>query len=259
MKFSVISIFPELFDVFAEVGVTGRAIGRGIAEIECINPREFTNDVRGCVDHRPYGGGPGMIMMAGPLQKAVDAAFQKHFDKKPKVVNFSPHGQALDQNLIERVVANRDEENQYCLICGRYEGIDERFIEKYVDISISIGDYVVSGGELAAFVFLDSVIRRLPGVLSNKESSLHDSFMQGMLQYPHYTKPSVFESMEVPSVLRSGDHKAIALWRREKAIEKTIQSRPDLIQKYINLGYFSKAELAYIREKGKIRSVFFKD
>ena len=238
-----------MFDAFASVGVTGRAVGKGIAEIECINPRDFAGNSYGCVDRRPFGGGPGMIMMAEPLKKSLMAISKKHLKSNLLVINFSPCGQRLDQTLIEELVAHRDNNRRYCLICGRYEGIDERFIEKYVDISISLGDFIVSGGELAAFVFLDSLIRRLPGVLGNKESAIHDSFMDGMLQYPHYTKPNVFESVEVPAILKSGDHKAIQLWRREKAIDKTLKSRPDLIRKYVDLGYFSDAELAYISER----------
>ena len=250
MKFSIITLFPQLFDAFANAGVVGRAIGKGIAEIECINPRDFAENSYGCIDKRPFGGGPGMIMMAEPLKKSIIAISNKHLKSNLVVINFSPCGQKLDQTLIEEFISNRsDKDHRHCLICGRYEGIDERFIKKYVDLSISLGDFIVSGGEVAAFVFLDSLIRRLPGVLGNKESGTHDSFMDGMLQYPHYTKPNVFESMEVPAILKSGDHRAIHLWRREKAIDKTILSRPDLIRKYIGLGYFSDAELAYINKR----------
>ena len=250
MKFSVITLFPQMFDVFADVGAVGRAVGNGIAEIECTNPRDFAENSYGCVDGKPFGGGPGMIMMAEPLKKSIISISKKHLKSNLMVINFSPCGKKLDQTLIEEFVSNRGEKNRrYCLICGRYEGIDERFIEKYVDLSISLGDFIVSGGEVAAFVFLDSLIRRLPGVLGNKESGMHDSFMHGMLQYPHYTKPNIFEAMEVPAILKSGDHKGIQAWRREKAIEKTIQSRPDLIRKYIDLGYFSDAELTYISNR----------
>ena len=250
MKFSIITLFPQMFDAFINVGVIRKAVGRGIAEIECINPRDFAENSYGCVDKRPFGGGPGMIMMAEPLKKSIISISKKHVKSNLVVINFSPCGDKLDQTLIEEFVSTRGDNNRrYCLICGRYEGIDERFIEKYVDLSISLGDFIISGGEIAAFVFLDSLIRRLPGVLGNKESGIHDSFMDGMLQYPHYTKPNIFESMEVPAILKSGDHKAIQSWRREKAIDKTIQSRPDLIRKYIDSGYFSDAELAYISNR----------
>ena len=252
MKFSIITLFPQMFDAFVSVGVMGKALEKGIAEIECINPRDFAENSYGCIDKRPFGGGPGMIMMAEPLKKSIVAISKKHLKSDLVVINFSPCGQKLDQTLIEEIVTNRGDNNRrHCLICGRYEGIDERFIEKYVDLSISLGDFIVSGGEVAAFVLLDSLIRRLPGVLGNKESGTHDSFMDGVLQYPHYTKPNVFESMEVPAILKSGDHKAIQLWRREKAIEKTIQSRPDLIRKYLDMGNFSDAELAYINNRSE--------
>tara|TARA_B100000575_G_scaffold294242_1_gene308910 strand:+ start:2639 stop:3403 length:765 start_codon:yes stop_codon:yes gene_type:complete len=249
MRISIVTLFPKLFDAFAEVGVTGRAIKRGIAEIECFNPREFAGNSYGSVDERPYGGGPGMVMMAEPLRKTINTIAEKHSGRNLVVINFSPCGQKLDQHFIEQLTSKSDDVSQYCLICGRYEGIDERFIQKYVDISISLGDFVVSGGELGAFVLLDALLRRLPGTLGNKESSLHDSFMEGMLQYPHYTKPDIFESMRVPSVLKSGNHKAIEAWRREKAIERTLKHRPDLISKFIDSGYFSESELIYIREK----------
>ena len=230
MKFSIITLFPQMFDAFANVGVIGRAVGKGIAEIECINPRDFAGNSYGCVDKRPFGGGPGMIMMAEPLKKSIIAISKKHLKSNLVVINFSPCGQKLDQNLIEEFISNRSEKNRrHCLICGRYEGIDERFIEKYVDFSISLGNFIVSGGEVAAFVLLDSLIRRLPGVLVIK-SQEHDSFMGGMLQYPHYTKPDVLNLWRC-LYFEIWDHKAIRCGEG-KSIDKTIQSRPDLIRKY---------------------------
>ncbi len=224
MRFDVVSLFPELFGILRGQGVTGRALERGQAELRLWNPRDYTVDVHRTVDDRPYGGGPGMVMLVEPLRAAIADARAAAPDSR--VAYLSPQGRVLDQ-AGARELARRP---GLILLAGRYEGVDERLVERYVDEEWSIGDYVLSGGELAAMVLMDAVIRLLPGVLGHAESARQDSHTDGLLDCPHYTRPEQIEGMTVPDVLLSGNHEAIRLWRLQQALGRTWQRRPDLLK-----------------------------
>ncbi|MCL4124703.1 UNVERIFIED_CONTAM: hypothetical protein GTU68_050443 [Idotea baltica] len=224
MKFAVITLFPELLEAFLAAGVIGRAVQDKKISVALINPRSFTSDRHRTVDDRPFGGGPGMVMKAEPLIAAIDAA--KAAIPHAKTVYLSPQGEPLKQPWL-RAWGNTD---GIILIAGRYEGIDERVIEQYVDAEISIGDFVLSGGEIAAMVVIDSLSRLIPGVLGSELSAEEDSFGEdGLLDHPHYTRPETLGQNAVPAVLKSGDHKAIAEWRRRMAVTRTWERRPDLL------------------------------
>ncbi|MES9863619.1 MAG: tRNA (guanosine(37)-N1)-methyltransferase TrmD [Candidatus Thiodiazotropha sp. LLP2] len=225
MRFDVVTLMPGMFDALKGEGVVARAINRGIAQVELWNPRDYTTDVHRTVDDRPYGGGPGMVMKYQPIQQAIEAALAEAGDAN--VVYMSPQGKRFDQQCAKRLVEHRKPQ---LLIAGRYEGIDERIIERYVDEEWSIGDYVLSGGELAAMVVLDAVIRLLPDVLGDADSAEQDSFMDGLLDCPHYTRPEEIDSMSVPPVLQSGNHEAIRRWRLQQALLRTQLRRPDLLE-----------------------------
>ncbi|MEJ2423940.1 MAG: tRNA (guanosine(37)-N1)-methyltransferase TrmD [Candidatus Thiodiazotropha sp.] len=225
MRFDVITLMPGMFEALKSEGVVGRAIARGLAQLELWNPRDYTSDVHRTVDDRPYGGGPGMVMKYQPLQQAIESACAEAGN--PRVVYLSPQGRRFSQ-CQARAIAEGNK--PLLLIAGRYEGIDERVIERYVDEEWSIGDYVLSGGELAAMVVLDSVIRLLPGALGDAESAQQDSFMDGLLDCPHYTRPDEIDSMSVPAVLQSGNHEAIRRWRLQQALSRTHTRRPDLLK-----------------------------
>ncbi len=231
MRFDVITLLPELVEAVTQVGVTGRAATRGLIELHCWNPRDFTEDVHRTVDDRPYGGGPGMVMKADSLLKTIRAAREASLavNKMAKVIYLSPQGKQLDQAAVRKMSANTDAEQGLILLCGRYEGIDERIIELEVDEEWSIGDYVLSGGELGAMVIIDAITRLLPDVLGHKDSAEQDSFTGNLLDCEHFTRPEVVEGLQIPAVLKSGDHKAIAKWRRKQAIGRTFQRRPDLL------------------------------
>lgn len=224
MRFDVVTLFPELFGILLDQGVTGRAVSRGIAEVHLWNPRDYTRDRHRTVDDRPYGGGPGMVMKVEPLREAIAAAR----DQAPasRVAYLSPQGRVLDQADMVALASRPG----WILVAGRYEGIDERLIETAVDEEWSIGDYVLSGGELAAMVVMDAVIRLLPGALGHAESAARDSHADGLLDCPHYTRPPTIEGREVPPVLISGDHAAIERWRLRQALGRTWQRRPDLLE-----------------------------
>jgi tRNA (guanine37-N1)-methyltransferase len=228
MKICIISLFPELIQQAVSYGVLGRAIKQQQITLQCFNPRDYTTDKHRTVDDRPYGGGPGMLMKVEPLAKAIAAAkAEADIDEGPtKVVYLSPQGTRINQQV---VVDTADEVSNLVLIAGRYEGIDERIIQSLVDAEWSIGDYVLSGGEFAALVVVDAVVRLLPGVLGDNESAFQDSFMQGLLDYPHYTRPEKIGDQEVPQVLLSGDHQAIQRWRLKQALGRTWFRRPDLL------------------------------
>jgi tRNA (guanine37-N1)-methyltransferase len=221
----LISLFPELIQQATSFGVLGRAIKQQQLTLKCFNPRDFTEDKHRTVDDRPYGGGPGMLMKVEPLYKAIMAAKEIAGDNV-KVVYLSPQGQKLNQQLLVNTAATGSD---LILIAGRYEGIDERIIELLVDEEWSIGDYVISGGEFAALVVVDAITRLIPGALGDDESALQDSFMQGLLDYPHYTRPETINGQNVPQVLLSGDHKAIQRWRLKQALGRTWLRRPDLL------------------------------
>jgi len=228
MKFDVITLFPESFDAIARHGITRRALEEGLFELKTWDPRDFTSDNYRRVDDRPYGGGPGMVMMAEPLQAAIRAARSRQREagvERPRVVMMSPQGERLGEDL----VAQLSKEQGLVVVAGRYEGIDERLVKQYVDREISIGDYVTSGGELPAMVMIDCIVRRLPGSLNDAESAQQDSFSAGFLDWPHYTRPEEWNGDRVPEVLMSGNHAAIARWRRKQALGRTWDRRPDLI------------------------------
>lgn len=226
MQFGIITLFPELFKPFAETGVFGRAVKMGFIQLHYWNPRNFTTDKHHSVDERPYGGGPGMVLLAEPIEKAILAAKQvlKHH---PRVIYLSPQGTRLEQSTIKRLTC----EEQLILLAGRYEGIDERVRMRTVDEEISIGDYVCSGGELPAMVLMDAIARLIPGVLGHADSSQQDSFFDGLLDYPHYTRPEVYQGYAVPEILLSGNHTAIAHWRLKESLGRTWKRRPDLLAK----------------------------
>lgn len=237
MFFTVISILPQMFEATTRYGITGRAVTRGQTIIHTINPRDFTTDNYRRIDERPFGGGPGMVMLAEPLERAIlhaKALADEHFANIGKdnpacpVVYLSPQGQTLN----EQVVLEYSELDGMILLCGRYEGIDERLLSAYVDREISIGDYVLTGGELPAMVLMDSVIRRLPDVMNDDKSALEDSFVDGLLDCPHYTKPLIFKDKKVPEVLLSGHHANIAKWRFLQQVKRTQARRPDLWKKF---------------------------
>jgi tRNA (guanine37-N1)-methyltransferase len=225
MHFHVITLFPEMIEQMCEFGVLGRAIKRGIIKLTCWNPRDYTQDKHRTVDDRPYGGGPGMLMKVQPLADAINAAKQQAGDDA-KVVYLSPQGQLLNQQAVIEMA----EQKNMILIAGRYEGIDERLIKQYVDEEWSVGDYVLSGGEMPALILIDAVARMLPDVLGDVDSAQQDSFMEGLLDCPHYTRPEEVNGQTVPEVLLSGDHKKIDRWRKKQALGRTWLRRPDLLE-----------------------------
>ncbi|MFQ5982064.1 MAG: tRNA (guanosine(37)-N1)-methyltransferase TrmD [Woeseiaceae bacterium] len=226
MQIRIVSIFPEMVQTVAEYGVIGRAAEAGLAEISCVNPRDFTDDPHRAVDDRPYGGGPGMVMKFEPAVAAIREARQTLPAACP-VICLSPQGSVFDQAAAERLAGLAG----LILLAGRYEGIDERLIESEVDEEISLGDFVLSGGEIAAMAVIDAVVRLLPGVLGDADSASQDSFARGLLDCPHYTRPEEIEGRRVPAVLLSGDHAAIARWRYKQALGRSYMRRPDLVRK----------------------------
>ena len=226
MHIEVVTIFPEMFSAVSDNGVTGRAIQKGLVQLGTVNPRDFTDDRHNTVDARPYGGGPGMGMMVEPLRDAISEA-RKVLSDRAKVIYLSPQGQKLDQAGLQSLL----EHKELILLCGRYEGIDERLIASEVDEEWSIGDYVISGGELAAMVLIDGITRLIPGALGHEDSAQQDSFMNGLLDTPHYTRPEVLDEMAVPDVLLSGNHKNIEKWRLKQALGRTWLRRPDMLEK----------------------------
>ena len=228
MWLGVISLFPDMFRAISENGVTGRAIKNNLLSIECWNPRDFTLDKHRTVDDRPYGGGPGMLMMVQPLRDAINAAKQtaREAGHEAKVIYLSPQGRRLDHQGAQSLSSSQ----ALILVAGRYEGIDERIIENLIDEEWSVGDYVLSGGELPAMILMDAVVRFVPGVLGHSQSAEQDSFADGLLDCPHYTRPEVLDGKQVPSVLLSGDHEKIRQWRLTQSLQRTRQRRPDLLQ-----------------------------
>jgi len=224
MQIQIITLFPDMFQAL-HYGIVGRALENQQLQLRFWNPRDFTRDVHHTVDDRPYGGGPGMVMKAAPLRDAIQAAQSNGITPSP-VIYLSPQGKPLNQNHIARLA-------QYpgmILLSGRYEGIDQRLIDSQVDEVWSVGDYVVSGGEFPIMLLIDAMTRLLPGALGDPESAAQDSFSQGLLDYPHYTRPAEIDSLSVPDVLMSGDHQAIARWRLQQSLKNTWQTRPDLLK-----------------------------
>ena len=223
--FGVISLFPDMFRAVTEHGITGRAIKEGLIGLETWNPRDFTHDRHRTVDDRPYGGGPGMLMKIQPLRDAIHAA-RAAAGAEAKVIYLSPQGRLLDQTGVKELAASK----RLILVTGRYEGIDERLIQDEIDEEWSIGDYVLTGGELPAMTLIDAVSRFVPGTLGHKDSAQEDSFADGLLDCPHYTRPEVFEGRKVPDVLLSGNHQLIRSWRLKESLGRTWLRRPDLLQ-----------------------------
>ncbi len=247
-RYDVITLFPEMFDAIADCGVTRRALDQNVWELHCWNPRDFVDDRHKTIDDRPFGGGPGMVMKAPPLQLAITAAKtrQQQFLVTPRVIYLSPQAKPMRDADVRRLSA----EEGLIFLCGRYEGIDERLIESHVDEEISIGDYVLSGGELAAMVVIDAMVRLLPGVLNDGASAVEDSYSparDGLLDHPHYTRPEDWNDgngLSVPPVLMAGNHAEIAKWRRRMALERTWLRRPDLL----NGLTLSKEELCWLED-----------
>lgn len=227
MRFDIITLFPALFEILRGLGVTGRALDGEQAELRVWNPRDYTRDVHRTVDDRPYGGGPGMLMRYEPLAAVLRDA--RGAAPGSPVVYLSPQGRPLDQRAVAKMAAR----SGLILIAGRYEGIDERLIQRHVDEEWSIGDYVLSGGELAAMVLMDAVIRLLPGVLGDADSAQQDSHVDGLLDCPHYTRPEEIDGLRVPAVLLGGNHAAIRRWRLQQALGRTWQRRPELLRQRV--------------------------
>ena len=228
MWIGIISLFPEIFGPFLKFGVLGRGIDSELIKIDFWNPRDFSDDPNKAVDDKPYGGGPGMVMRAQPIFSAIEAA-KKEKGTDLHVVYLSPQGKPLDQAILKEFL----EKKNILLVCGRYEGVDERLIESVVDEQISIGDYVLSGGEIPAMVVTEGLARFVPGLLGGETSAESDSFADGLLEYPQYTRPPIWAGRSVPSILLSGDHQKIADWRKSMAINRTSKRRPDLIKNRI--------------------------
>lgn len=220
----MISLFPEMFEAITQYGVTGRAIRNGLIEFQSWNPRDFTHDKHRTVDDRPYGGGPGMLMMVQPLRDAIIEA-KAQLGNDAKVIYLSPQGRKLSQSGVREL----SQSSKLIFIAGRYEGIDERIIQSLVDEEWSVGDYVLSGGELPAMTLIDAVARFVPGVLGHEQSAEQDSFSDGLLDCPHYTRPEVLDGESVPKVLLSGNHEHIRLWRLQQSLERTWTRRPELL------------------------------
>lgn len=232
VRFDAVTLFPAMFDAVTGAGVSGRAVEAGIWSLCCWNPRDFTDNPYRTVDDRPYGGGPGMVMIPAPLEAAIGAAraAQQEAGLRPKVLHLSPQGRRLTHDGVMGLVREMRDGQGVILLCGRYEGVDERVLERQVDAEVSIGDFVLSGGELAAMVLIDAVVRQLPGVLGHDASAVEESFATGLLDCPHYTRPEEYDGMRVPEVLLSGDHAKIARWRLKQSLMRTRMRRPDLFE-----------------------------
>lgn len=224
LRLAVLTLFPEMFSAITQWGVTGRAFESGLCQLHLQDPREEAADRHGTVDDRPYGGGPGMVMQA-PILAAALAKARAVAGENAKVVAMSPQGTPLDATLVQSLAS----EEALILVAGRYEGIDERFVARHVDLEVSVGDYVVSGGELPAMILIDALVRWLPGALGHEASAAEDSFSEGLLDCPHYTRPETYEGLTVPAVLLSGHHGEIAGWRRAQSLRRTLDRRPDLM------------------------------
>jgi tRNA (guanine37-N1)-methyltransferase len=242
MKFDILTLFPDFFMPFLEEGVLGRAVKKGILDIRLTDIRSFADGRHKVTDDRPYGGGNGMVMKPGPIYQALKSI--ERVEDSTSVILLTPQGRKFDQAMAWDLAARR----HIILICGRYEGVDERIISGHVDQEVSIGDYVLSGGELGAMVVVDAVSRLIPGVLGGERSNIEDSFEDGLLEHPHFTRPRNFMGKEVPEVLLSGDHEKIRVWRRMESLKRTLQKRPDLLNDR-TLGKEDKALLKEIETK----------
>jgi tRNA (guanine37-N1)-methyltransferase len=245
MQFDVVTLFPEMFVALTQSGITRRAFEQKKCSLALWNPRDFTTDNHRSVDDRPYGGGPGMVMLAKPLEAAIASAKLRQLQLNfpvPRVVYLSPQGKSLTHPRVMQL----SKETGLVLLCGRYEAVDQRLLDRCIDEEISLGDFVLSGGELPAMALMDAVIRQLPGVLHDDASAVQDSFVNGLLDHPHYTRPEVYEAMPVPPVLLGGHHADIQQWRREQALAATVKKRPDLIVKLRQAGELSGADEKFL-------------
>jgi len=242
MRFDVLTLFPELFSSFLKETILGRAVKAGLVDIRLVNIRSFARGRHLVTDDSPFGGGEGMVMKPGPISRALDSIDRTK--DRSLVLLLTPQGRTFDQPL----AWDLSRMEQLILICGRYEGVDERIRSKGVDMELSIGDYVLSGGEMAAMVVIEAVSRLVPGVLGGEKSSQEDSFEEGLLEYPQYTRPRVFKNQEVPEILLSGDHEKIRVWRRTESLKRTLERRPDLLKK-AKLTEEDKRILAKLRER----------
>jgi len=246
MRFDVVTLFPEMFSALTQWGVTGRACEHNLASVHLWNPRDFCTDHRKTVDDRAYGGGPGMVMMVKPLEDTVCAVKATHLTKgiqSGPICLLAPQGETFSQKIAEDILNY----GNLTFICGRYEAIDQRFVDRNVDLQLSIGDFVLSGGEIPAMAMMDAVIRLIPGALGDGQSAVQDSFVNGLLDYPHYTRPEIYENLSVPDVLLGGHHAKIADWRRQKSLELTFRLRPDLIETARAKGLLTREDEQYLR------------
>ena len=225
MNFTVLTLFPEMIGQGLNTSITGRALAQGLITLKTVNIRDFAHDRYGHVDDYPYGGGAGMVMMAPPIYEAWESAV-KDREKLPRLIYVTPQGRVFNQDMAKDYA----KEEELIFLCGHYEGVDERVLDKLHAERVSIGDYVLTGGELPAMVMIDAISRMVPGVLSNEESGEEESFMNGLLEYPQYTRPDVFMGMEVPEILKSGHHANIARWRRDQSLLRTYETRPELLK-----------------------------
>jgi tRNA (guanine37-N1)-methyltransferase len=249
MQFDVVTLFPEMFGALTDYGITSRAVKQQRFALRTWNPREFTSNNYRTVDDRPYGGGPGMVMLARPLEEAIAAAKAAQAAAgvaKPRVLLMSPQGAPLTHRKVMAFAA----EPGLVLLCGRYEAIDQRLVDRCVDEEVSLGDFVLSGGELPAMALMDAVVRQLPGVLNDAQSAVQDSFVDGLLDYPHYTRPEEYEGVRVPDVLLGGNHAEIEKWRRHQALANTLAKRPDLIKAARRHKTLSRADEAWLASLG---------
>jgi len=247
LRFDAITLFPEMFAAVTQSGITRRALERGLWRLDCWNPRDRTEDNHRTVDDRPYGGGPGMVMLPGPLEKTIAAARALRSEaggEDAKVIYLSPQGAPLTHERVKALAATPGA----ILLCGRYEGVDERLIERCVDEEISIGDFVLSGGEIAAMALIDACVRQLPGALNDDASAVEDSFVAGLLDCPHYTRPEVYEGMAVPEVLLSGHHENIRRWRLKMSLARTRKRRPELLAQRALMQQMSAEEAQLLGE-----------
>lgn len=243
MNFHVLTLFPEMIQSGLNTSITGRAIENGTLSLNTVNIRDFSHNKHGHVDDYPYGGGAGMVMQPGPVYEAYQSVAEK-LDKKPRVIYLTPQGKVFNQSMAEEFA----KEDNLIFLCGHYEGIDERVLNKIVSDNVSIGDYVLTGGELAAMVMIDAISRKVPGVLNNDLSSEIETFYDNLLEYPQYTRPEEWEGERVPEVLLSGHHGKIDEWRRQKSLERTYDFRPDLLEE-ANLTEKDKEYIDYIKGK----------
>ncbi|WP_296001845.1 tRNA (guanosine(37)-N1)-methyltransferase TrmD [Rugamonas sp.] len=245
MQFDVVTLFPEMFTALTQSGITRRAFDQNKCGLSLWNPRDFTTDNHRTVDDRPYGGGPGMVMLAKPLEATLNAAKQRQVDAglpPPRVLFMSPQGKQLTHARVEQLKT----EPGLVILCGRYEAVDQRLIDRCVDEEISLGDFVLSGGELPAMALMDALIRLLPGVLNTEASAVEDSFVNGLLDSPHYTRPETYEGVGVPPVLMGGNHAEIVKWRRQRMLEATARKRPDLLSQAREQGLLTKQDEKFL-------------